>query len=292
MQVFVTGASGFIGSAVVAELLGAGHQVVGLARSATSADSLAAAGAQVHRGSLDDVDSLRQGAASADAVIHLAFNHDFENYVGAAETDRLAIETFGEALAGSGRPLAVAAGIVGLQTDDVATEDDDLIPGTPRISETAALPLADKGVRVSVVRLPPTVHGQGDHGFVPRLIDIAREKGVSAYPGDGTSRWPAVHRSDAARVFRTALESAPPGARLHAVAEEGVPAGEIAELIGRRLGLPVQSVPADQASDHFGWLGAFFGRDAAASSEKTRATLNWTPTGPTLLDDLARHYFD
>jgi len=292
VQVFVTGASGFIGSAVVTELLDAGHQVVGLARSATSADALTAAGAQVHPGSLDDRDSLRQGAAAADGVIHLAFNHDFENYAGAADTDRLAIETLGDALAGSNRPLVVAAGIVGLQTDTVATEGDDLEPGTPRLSEAAALPLAERGIRVSVVRLAPTVHGQGDYGFVPRLIDIAREKGVSAYPGEGTNRWPAVHRRDAARLFRAALESAPPGARLHAVAEEGVPTREIAAVIGRRLDLPVQSVPADQVFDHFGWLGAFFGRDAAASSELTRATLNWTPTGPTLLDDLARHYFD
>jgi len=292
VQVFVTGASGFIGSAVVAELLGAGHQVVALARSATSADALTTAGAEVLPGSLDDVETLRRGAAAADGVIHLAFNHDFENYAGAAETDRRAIEAIGDALAGSDRPLAVAAGIVGLQSDTVATEADDLAPVVPRLSESAALPLAEKGVRVSVVRLSPTVHGQGDYGFVPRLIDIAREKGVSAYPSDGTNRWPAVHRHDAARLFRSALESAPSGARLHAVAEEGVPTREIAEAIGRGLGIPVRSVSADQVSDHFGWLGAFFGLDAAASSDVTRALLNWTPTGPTLVDDLARHYFD
>ena len=292
MQVFVTGASGFIGSAVVAELLGAGHQVVALARSATSADALTTAGAEVLPGSLDDVETLRRGAAAADGVIHLAFNHDFENYAGAAETDRRAIEAIGDALAGSDRPLAVAAGIVGLQSDTVATEADDLSPVVPRLSESAALPLAEKGVRVSIVRLSPTVHGQGDYGFVPRLIDIAREKGVSAYPSDGTNQWPAVHRHDAARLFRSALESAPSGARLHAVAEEGVPTREIAEAIGRGLGIPVRSVSADQVSDHFGWLGAFFGLDAAASSDVTRALLNWTPTGPTLVDDLARHYFD
>ena len=292
MRVFVTGASGFIGSAVVAELLGAGHQVVGLARSITSADALTALGADVHPGSLDDVESLRKGAATADGVIHLAFNHDFENYAGAAETDRRAIEAFGEELAGSDRPLAVAAGIVGLQTDTVAAETDDLSPVVPRVSESASLPLAEKGVRVSVVRLSPTVHGQGDYGFVPRLIDIAREKGVSGYPGDGTNRWPAVHRRDAARLFRLALESAPPGTRVHAVAEEGVSTREIAEAIGQGLGIPVRSVPADQVSDHFGWLGAFFGVDAAASSEVTCAMLNWTPTGPTLVDDLAQHYFN
>lgn len=289
MRVFVTGASGFIGSAVVSELMNADHKVVGLARSDDSAQALTAAGAEVHRGSLDDVASLREGASAADGVIHLAFNHDFENYAGAAETDRRAIETCGDVLAGSDRPLVVAAGIAGLPTD--ATEDDELSPAVPRVSESTALPLADRGVRVSVVRLPPTVHGDGDHGFVPRLIDIARDKGISAYPGAGTNRWSAVHRADAATLFRIALESAPAGSRLHAVAEEGVPTRQIAEVIGEQLKLPVRSVAHDEANDHFGWLGTFFGMDIAASSEITRARLAWTPTGPALLDDLVRHYF-
>lgn len=289
MRVFVTGATGFIGSSVISELTNAGHQVVGLARSDESAQALTAAGVEVHRGSLDDVASLREGASTADGVIHLAFNHDFENYAGAAETDRRAIEAFGDVLAESDRPLVVAAGIAGLPTD--ATEDDQPKPDLPRASESTALPLAHRGVRVSIVRLPPTVHGDGDHGFVPRLIDIARDKGVSAYPRDGANRWSAVHRLDAATLFRTALESAPAGARLHAVAENGVPTRRIAEVIGEQLKLPVRSVPDDDVFGHFGWLGSFFAMDIAASSEVTRAQLSWTPTGPALLDDLVRHYF-
>jgi nucleoside-diphosphate-sugar epimerase len=288
MRVFVTGASGFIGSAVVAELIGAGHHVVGLARSTTSADALAAAGAEVHRGNLDDVDSLRAGADAADGVIHLAFIHDFSDYAGAAETDRRAIEAIGDALAGSDRPLVVAAGLAGAGPGRVLTEDDDLLPGVPRLSEATALPLAGRGVRVSVMRLAPTVHGEGDHGFVARLIDIARETGISGYPGDGANRWPAVHRLDAAVLFRLALESAPAGARLHAVDEEGIATRDIAEVIGKQLKLPVQAVP----TDHFGWLGAFFSLDIPASSVLTRARLDWKPTGPTLLDDLNQgHYF-
>jgi nucleoside-diphosphate-sugar epimerase len=288
MRVFVTGASGFIGSAVVAELLGAGHQVLGLARSAPSAETLTAAGAEVHRGALDDIDSLREGAATSDGVIHLAFNHDFSNFAGAAETDRRAIEAIGDALAGSDRPLVVAAGLAGMPSDHVLTEEDDPLPGVPRLSEGTALPLVGRGVRVSVVRLPPTVHGEGDHGFVPRLIDIAREKGVSAYPGDGANRWPAVHRLDAAVLFRLALESAPAGARLHAVDEEGIPTRDIADVIGEQLELPVRSASAD----HFGWLGGIFSQDVQASSALTRNQLDWKPTGPTLLHDLRRHYFE
>ena len=291
MRVFVTGASGFIGSAVAAELIGAGHQVVGLARSSASAEALAAAGVEVHRGALDDIASLRAGTATADGVIHLAFNHDFSDYGGAAETDCLAIEALGEALAGSDRPLVVAAGLTGVPSGHVLTEDDDLVPSVPRLSEATAPQLAQRGVHASVVRLPPTVHGEGDHGFVPRLIDIARDKGVSAYPGDGTNRWPAVHREDAAVVFRLALEAAPVGARLHAVDEEGVATREIANVIGRQLALPVRGVPADQAFDHFGWLGGFFSLDIAASSALTRSRLDWKPTGPTLLGDLNQAYY-
>jgi nucleoside-diphosphate-sugar epimerase len=292
MQVFVTGASGFIGSAVVPELIEAGHKVVGLARSDSSADALARAGAEVLRGDLDDLDSLRAGAAAADGIIHLAFNHDFSNYEGANRRDRQAIETMGDSLAGSGRPLVVAAGIAGFALGRALTEDDAADPNLPRGSEDAALQFTSQNVRVSVVRLPPTVHGKDDHGFVPRLIDIAREKGVSAHPGDGSNRWPAVHRLDAARVFRLALEEAPAGSRLHAVAEEGVPVRDIADAIGRGLGLPVVEVPRDEAFSHFGWLGAFFAIDAAASSALTQRQLGWRPTHAGLLDDLnGGHYF-
>jgi nucleoside-diphosphate-sugar epimerase len=291
MRVFVTGASGFIGSAVVAELNGAGHQVVGLARSAASAAALTADGVEVHHGALDDLDSLREGASAVDGVIHLAFNHDFTDYAGAAQTDRRAIDALGDALAGSDRPLVVAAGLAFLPTGKALTEEDDIPPGLPRLSEATALPLAERGVRASVVRLPPTVHGEGDHGFVTRLIDIARDKEVSAYPGDGANRWPAVHRLDAAALFRLALESAPAGARVNAVDEEGIPTREIADIIGRQLQLPVRAVPADQAINHFGWLGAFFALDIPASSALTRRQLNWKPTGPTLFDDLKSHYF-
>ena len=293
MRVFVTGASGFIGSAVVSELIGAGHEVLGLARSDSSAQALEAAGAQVHRGDLEDLTSLRAGAGSADGVIHLAFNHDFNDYAGAADTDRRAIDSLGEVLAGSDRPFVVAAGLAGFAPGRTMTEDDAVDPNSPRHSELAALGLASRGVRVSVLRLPPSVHGEGDHGFVPRLIDIAREKGVAAYPGDGSNRWPAVHRFDAARLFRLALESAPAGARLHAIGDEGIPVRDIANVIGRHVGLPVRAVPAEQAIDHFGWLGVFFSLDVAASGTLTRELLGWRPTREGLIEDLdAGHYFD
>ncbi|MFN3007644.1 SDR family oxidoreductase [Mycolicibacterium wolinskyi] len=289
MRIFVTGASGFIGSAVVPELVNAGHEVVGLARSDASADALAALGAGVHRGDLTDPDSLRAGAADADGVIHLAFVHDFTDYEQAGETDRVAIEALGAALAGSGRPLVVTSGLAGFPD---ATEDDAPPPGALRRSEAAAQALVPHGVRVSVVRLPPSVHGEGDHGFVPRLISIAHEKGVAGYPGDGSNRWSAVHRLDAARLFRLALEHAPAGARLQAIADDGIPVREIAEAIGRGLNLPVASIPGDEALDHFGWLGAFFSLDAGASSVLTRQRFDWKPTRPGLLADLAEgHYF-
>src|SRR5262245_27833845 len=278
MRVFVTGASGFIGSAVVSELIAAGHDVLGLARSESSAQALDAAGAQVHRGDLDDISSLRAGAKSADGLIHLAFIHDFRDYTGAAETDRRAIETLGEALAGSERPVVVTSGLAGFALGRAMTEDDAADPNSPRASEQAALAFATRGVRVSVLRLPPSVHGEGDHGFVPRLVEIAREKGVSAYPGDGANRWPAVHRFDSARLFRLALESAPTGARLHAIGDQGVAVRDIAGAIGGHLGLPVTSAAPETAADHFGWLGVFFSLDLPASSTITRELLGWSPT--------------
>ncbi|MBV6701799.1 SDR family oxidoreductase [Kitasatospora aureofaciens] len=297
MRVFVTGATGFIGSAVVRELFAAGHRVVGLARSDRAAASLEAAGAEVHRGALDDLDSLRAGAAGSDGVIHTAFIHDFSDFPGAARTDRRAVEAMGEALAGSGRPLVISSGTGGLVPGRLGTEEDAGNPDSPaavRIpSEVAALALADRGVRSSVLRLPPSVHGEGDHGFVPALIGIARTTGVSAYPGDGTNRWPAVHRLDAARLFRLALEQAPAGCRLHGVGEEGVPVRDIATVIGRHLGLPVTSVPRGAVQDHFGWLGGIFALDVPASSALTRQRLGWQPVQPALIPDLDQgHYFE
>jgi nucleoside-diphosphate-sugar epimerase len=292
MRVFVTGASGFIGSAVVSELIAAGHDVLGLARSDASAQAVEAAGARVHRGDLENLESLRAGAQAADGVIHLAFNHDFTQYIGAAETDRRAIDTLGGVLAGSDRPFVVTSGLASFALGRTMTEDDAVDPDSPRASEQAALAFTLRGVRVAVLRLPPSVHGEGDHGFVPRLIDIANEKGVAGYPGDGSNRWPAVHRFDAARLFRLALESAPAGARLHAIGDEGVQVREIAGAIGRHLELPVTAISPEQAVDHFGWLGAFFSLDVPASSTLTRELLGWSPTRQGLLDDLEQgHYF-
>ncbi len=294
MRVFVTGASGWIGSAVVPELIAAGNEVVGLARSDASADALAAAGALVHRGALDDLESLRSGATESDGVIHLAYIHDFSQYTDAARTDRRAIETLGAALGGSGRPLLIASGTLGVTAGRVATERDASDPNFPRgESAETALSMAARGVRSSVVRLPPTVHGRGDHGFVAMLVDIARSKGASGYVGDGSNRWPAVHRVDAAHLFRLGLEKAPAGSILHAVADSGVPARTIAEVIGRHLDLPVVSVAPEDSSDHFGWLGAIYALDAPASSALTRELLDWRPIQPGLIDDLEQgHYFD
>jgi nucleoside-diphosphate-sugar epimerase len=248
----------------------------------------------VHRGSLEDLESLRSGAAAADGVIHTAFIHDFNNYGPAAEADQRAIETLGGALAGSDRPLIVTSGSLLVQRKGaLATEEDESNPNFLRKSEEAALALAARGVRASVLRLPPSVHGNGDHGFVPRLISIAREKGVSAFIGDGLNHWPAVHRIDAARLYRLMLEKRPAGARYHAVADEGVPTREIAEAIGRGLNVPVVSKSSEEASNHFGWIGRFFGIDGPASSALTRKRMGWRPVQSGLIADLnAEHYFE
>jgi len=294
MRVFVTGATGFIGTAVVRELIDAGHQVLGLARSDAGARSLIAAGAQVHRGSLEDLESLRSGAAAADGVIHTAFIHDFSNYGPAAEADRRAIETLGGALAGSDRPLIITSGtLLAQRQGSLATEEDAPNPSFPRKSEEAALALAALGVRPSVLRLAPSVHGNGDHGFVPRLISIAREKGVSAFIGDGLNRWPAVHRLDAAHLYRLVLEKSSVDARYHGVADEGLPTREIAEAIGRGLNVPVVGKSREEAADHFGWIAHFFGMDSPASSALTQEQLGWRPVQPGLIADLnAEHYFE
>jgi nucleoside-diphosphate-sugar epimerase len=294
MRIFVTGASGFIGSAVVPELLQAGHRVVGLARSDQAAARVAATGADVRRGDLYDTAGLAEAAADSDGVVHLGYSHDFSKMAEAAVLDRAAIGAMGTAMEGSGRPLLFASGVLGLAVGRVATEDDAPDPDIhPRGgTAVAAAALADRGVRPVAVRFAPTVHGAGDHGFVAVLTQVASERGVSAYVGDGASRWPAVHRSDAARLVRLTMENDAAGAAVHAVAEEGVPTRAIAEAIGHGLGLPVESVAPEQAAEHFGWIGAFFAADLPVSSNLTRERLGWEPTGPTLLEDLAAgHYF-
>jgi nucleoside-diphosphate-sugar epimerase len=294
MRIFVTGATGFIGSALVRELIDAGHQVLGLARSDAGVKSPIAAGADVHRGSLEDLESLRSGAAAADGVIHTAFIHDFSNYGPAAEADRRAIETLGAALAGSDRPLIVTSGsLLAQRQGPLATEEDAHNPNFPRKSEEVALALAARGVHASVLRLSPSVHGNGDHGFVPRLISIAREKGVSAYIGDGLNRWPAVHRLDAAHLYRLIVEKGTTGATYHGVANEGVPTREIAAAIGRGLNVPVVSKSREEAAAHFGWIAMFFAMDGPASSAQTQERLGWRPVQLGLIADLnAEHYFE
>lgn len=310
MRVFVTGASGWVGRGLVPELITAGHEVVGLARSDTAAEGLRAAGVEVRRGSLEDLDTLRDAAAGADGVVHLAFRHDIAfagDFAGATASDRAAIEVFGEALAGSAKPLVIASGILGvlgLAPGQLATERDGLATeGADRESPIggaegrignahATLALADRGIRSSVVRLPPATHGDGDNGFIATAVGLAREKGAAAYVGDGANRWPAVHRDDAARLFRLALESAPAGSVLHAVGEEGVPIHAVAEAFASGLDVPAVSVSAEEAGAYVGWLGGFWAIDGPASAELTREVVGWEPTGPGLIADLgAGHYF-
>ena len=304
MKIFVTGASGWIGSAVVPELLGAGHEVVGLARSETSAQRLEAVGAGVLRGDLDDLDALAEAAADSEGVVHLAFQHEVAfggNFPAAALADRRAVEAMGAALADSDRPFVLASGMLGLATGGAATEDDGLVP-TAEIRRNPAgrrvatalftLSLSGTGVRSSVLRFPPTVHGDGDHGFMATLVGVARERSVAGYVGDGSNRWPAVHRSDAARLARLAVESAPAGSVLHAVGDEGVPFREIAATMGRKLGVPTAAIAPTDALEHFGYLGALVGLDSPATATITRELLGWEPNGPSLLEDLEQdHYY-
>ncbi|MGW4733015.1 SDR family oxidoreductase [Streptomyces shenzhenensis] len=300
MRIFVTGASGWIGSALVPELIGAGHQVVGLARSDASAAALTAAGAETVRGTIDDLDVLASVAAASDAVVHLAFKHDIAfsgDFQGATDADRRAADTLGDALAGTDRPFVLASGLAGLKPGQMATERDmPTLDGSQAAlrgaTAMAVLGLASRGVRSSVVRLAPTCHGDGDKGFMAALVAIARARGVSGYLGDGANRWPAVHRLDAARLFRLAVEKAPAGTVLHGVAEEGVAIRDVAEVIGRHLEVPVAAVAPEAAAEHFAWLGGFLGLDAPTSSTLTRELLDWQPTHPGLLDDLDKgHYF-
>jgi nucleoside-diphosphate-sugar epimerase len=291
MRIFVTGASGFIGSAVVPELLLAGHQVVGLARSGASAQAISAMGADVLRGELADLEVLRAGAAASDGVVHLGFIHDFANFAASARIDQLAIEALGTALEGSNRPLVVASGVLGLAPGRVATERDapthsNSIVSPRQAGLQTALSFGSRGVRTVMVRFAPTVHDLGDHGFMPRIIAIAREKGVSGYVGDGTNRWPAVHRLDAARLVRLAVEVGPAGSSVHAVGEEGVAIRDVAAVIGRKLNMPVVSIAPGDAGEHFGWIAGFIGADSPASNALTREWLGWEPTHRGLIEDL------
>ena len=294
MRIFLTGATGFVGTAIIKELLSAGHQVLGLTRSDKGVEALTAAGVEPHHGTLEDLDRLRTGAESTDGTIHCGFIHDFSNFAHSCEVDRRAIETVGTALAGSDRPFLITSGLAGFAPGRLATEEDAPEPNAmPRaLSEGLALGFASRGVRAGVVRLSPSVHDVGDHGFMPMIIGVAREKGVSAYIGEGSNRWAGVHRPDAARLYRLALEKGEPGWRYHGVGDEGVTTRELAEAIGRGLDVPVKSLTAEEAKSHFGWMAHFFGMTLAASNALTRERLGWHPTGPGLLADLDQgHYF-
>ena len=291
MKVFVTGASGFIGSAVVKELLAAGHEVTGLARSDEAAGAIAGAGAHVLRGSLEDLEALRRGALQADGIVHTAFVHDFSRFASASELDKAAIAAMGMALEGTDKPIVVAGGLLGVPHTAEFTTEADASPDFPRASEAAAMALAERGVNAAAVRLPPSVHGTGDKGFVPFIIAQARRHRIAACVEDGSNRWPAVHSLDAARLFRLAVEKGIKGARYNAVADEGVKIREIAEVIGKKLGLPVKSLSGEDAVAHFEWMSRFIGFDAPATSHKTQELLSWKPRQAGLIEDMEENYF-
>lgn len=291
MKVFVTGASGFIGSAVVRELLNAGHQVIGLARSAASAKAISDAGAEVLTGALDDLEILKQGASQADGIIHTAFFHDFTQYAKAVEMDRNAINAMREVLTGTNKPIVVTAGILGLSHIDGNITEDSMVLNTPRASEATALVLAEKGINASVIRLAPSVHDKGDKGFVPFIIAQAQKNGVSAYPGNGNNHWTAVHRLDAAKAFRLAVEKGAKGGIYNIVGDLKIEVKKIAEVIGQQLNLPVRSLSGDELTKHFEWMSGFISFDSPATNLKTQEQLSWKPTHPGLLDDMQKNYF-
>ena len=300
MNIFLTGATGFVGSAILPELLRAGHQVTGLARNEESAAKLRAAGAGAHLGDLHDLQGLLKAVRASDAVIHTAFIHDFSQYLASARTDTAVVEAMGAALAGSDRPLVITSGIGILASGGWNSEDNRPAPGlpgspgSPRLASEAAIDrLAAQGIRASVVRLPPSVHDLGDHGFLPTLINIAREKQEAAYVGDGSNRWPAVHRSDAAKLYRLAIEKGTAGARYHAIGDKAIPMKEIAGMISRKLGVPLVSKSGEEAAGHFGWISGFVGMDVPSTATITQQELGWKPTGPGLLEDLEKgDYFN
>src|SRR5690606_34443832 len=292
MKVFVTGASGFIGSAIVSEFIGAGHHVVGLARSAQSAKKISDAGAEVLLGSLENLETLKQGTKNSDGVVHAGFFHDFIQFAKAAAMDKAAIEAFGEVLIGTDKPLVVTAGVLGLPLiDGIITEESRLPAGFPRLSETTALALAEKGVNASVIRLAPSVHGPNDKGFVPFIIEQARKNGVSAYPTDGNNRWTAVHRLDAAEAFRLAFEKSEKGALYNVIGDTGIELKRIAELIGEKLNLPLVSLPEEELANHFEWMSGLIALDSPATNFKTQKQLGWKPKHLGLLEDMQQNYF-
>jgi nucleoside-diphosphate-sugar epimerase len=292
MKIFVTGASGFIGSAVVNELIRTGHSVIGLARKEESAKIVRDAGAEVLMGGLEDLDVLKNGASGSDGVIHLAFIHDFTQYAKSAIVDKTAINAMGEVLQGTKRPLVVTAGILGLPLINGMVTEESMSKNSPRFSEDAALSLAEQGINASVVRLPPSVHDKGDGGFIPFIIQMARKNGVSAFPDEGKNRWPSVHRLDAAKLFRSAVEKSSKGALYNAIGDEGVETKQIAELIGKTLSLPVASLSGEELANHFTWMSRFIGFDSPATAFKTQERLGWRPIHIGLLEDMKLNYFN